>query len=294
VTTSKQDASGNYPPPRRSLLPRPKVPTLARAARVLRRLEWHADVMPELGRVTVLVPDSLRPLLYSRHRVGVLSVADDGVSTIGHVVGSLGLPLTEVGDLRADGSPVTPSWRPTPGSVVTVMERARPQATPTDPPRFILDVHLGTLARRMRLLGIDTVWRNDASDQQLIAEAVAEQRVILTRDRGLLLQRSARDGAYVRGQHVDEQLCDVLDRFRPSLHPWTRCPECNGVLQPVAKSAVVERLQPGTRRTYDAFSRCSSCDRVYWEGAHHARLQQIVERALSVSRRSVDGMKEQR
>ncbi|HVT78942.1 MAG TPA: Mut7-C RNAse domain-containing protein, partial [Acidimicrobiales bacterium] len=173
--------------------------------------------------VTLQIAEPLRPLLYPKRRRTPLELPLDGVSTLGHLLGSVGLPLTEVGQLTADGAVVDPSWLPRPGAVVEVAARRRPQAAAA----FVLDVHLGTLARRMRLLGIDTAWRNNASDDELIAQAEAEQRTLLTRDRGLLLRRAARAGAYVRGNRPDEQLTDVLDRFAPTLSPWTRCLACN-------------------------------------------------------------------
>jgi uncharacterized protein len=237
--------------------------------------------MPDVSEgstLTVVVPGELQPLLYARRRRDRLTVANDRVSTIGHVVGSLGIPLTEIGELLVGGKPVEAAWRPADGVVVELTPRHRPQATPTNPPRFLLDVHLGTLARRMRLLGLDTAWHNDVTDDAIIEQARREQRVILTRDRGLLLRRAARDGAYVRGNRPDDQLADVLGRFVPRLTPWSRCPACNATLVPVAKVDVVEQLQPGTRRNYDTFARCSGCERIYWHGAHHARLQQIVDR----------------
>lgn len=227
--------------------------------------------------LTVAVPASLQPLLYSRRRHDRISIVDDGVSTIGHVIGSLGIPLTEIGAIQVEGADVGPRWRPVPSAVVSLTPRRRPQGAPTYPPRFVLDVHLGTLTRRLRLLGIDSAWRNDMTDDELIGLAHRERRVILTRDRGLLLRRAARDGAYVRGNDPDDQLDDVLDRFAPPLTPWTRCPACNGLLAPVAKADIIERLQPGTQRNYDAFAQCSSCGRAYWDGAHHARLQRIVD-----------------
>lgn len=130
----------------------------------------------------------------------------------------------------------------------------------------------------MRLLGVDTVWRNDFADDELIDLAARESRVILTRDRGLLMRRAVSAGAYVRGNDPDEQLADVLDRFGLPLAPWTRCLNCNGFLEPVEKSTVIERLEPGTRRSYDEFARCTACGQVYWRGAHAGRLDQIVER----------------
>jgi uncharacterized protein with PIN domain len=236
--------------------------------------------------LTIVVPPALRPLLVSRRRADAVTVRDDGVSTIGHLVGSLRIPLTEVEQLLVAGVAVPASWRPGPGVVVELIPRSRPQQAPTDPPRFALDVHLGTLARRLRLLGLDVAWRNDATDDELIRCAREQRRVLLTRDIALLLRRAARVGAYVRGTRPDDQLLDVLDRFEPPLKPWSRCLACNGVLIPVQKEEIADRLPPGTRRTYRSFVHCQGCRHIYWPGAHHAVLQRIVESALLASGRN--------
>jgi uncharacterized protein len=100
--------------------------------------------------------------------------------------------------------------------------------------------------------------------------------VLLTQDRGLLRRRATWSAAYVYGTRPDDQVADVLDRFAPPLSPWTRCTACNGELEPTPKSTVEHLLEPGTRRSYDAFARCRSCGRPYWRGAHAARLQRLV------------------
>ena len=226
--------------------------------------------------VTVRFAEPLRFFLSLRHRGGVATVRPDGTSTLGHVVSSLGPPLTEVGALMLDGRPVTPAYRPLPGDVVDVEPVRRPQPAPTDPPRFVLDVHLGTLARRLRLLGADVAYRNDASDDELAAQASAESRILLTQDRGLLRRGAVRHGAFVRGSRPDDQLRDVLDRFALTPTPFSRCLTCNGRLEPVRKADVAEHLRPGTRRSYDDFSRCRSCGQVFWRGAHAQRLEALV------------------
>lgn len=229
----------------------------------------------------------LRMFLAPRHRGGIVRVTVDGTSTLGHVVESFGVPLTEVGALTlyggarpvGPGRPVAPGCRLAGGESVDVAAVTRPSRL-TDP-RFVLDVHLGTLARRLRLLGLDTDYANDRDDDTLLAVANAGWRVLLTKDRGLLRRRKLWRGAYVRGDDPDDQLRDVLDRFAPPLSPWTRCTACNGWLEPVAKAVVEPLLEPGTRRTYDTFARCTACGRVYWRGAHGGRLAAIVDAARS-------------
>ena len=227
--------------------------------------------------VTVRVAEPLRFLLPVRHRHGEVVVAVDPEATAGHLVESLGVPHTEFGALIVNGRPRSASARLAPGDVVEVLAAPRPQPVPYQ--RFLLDVHLGSLARRMRLLGLDTAYRNDADDDELAEQAAAEGRVLLTQDRGLLRRRAVVAGGYVRGSRVAEQLADVLERFAPELRPWTRCPTCNGDLEPVDKHEVEHLLAPGTRRSYTQFSRCRECARPYWRGAHATHLESIVDTA---------------
>ncbi|WP_137988708.1 Mut7-C RNAse domain-containing protein [Streptomyces vilmorinianum] len=225
-------------------------------------------------------PD-LRLFVSAERRSGRTTVATDGVSTLGHVVESLGVPLTETGRLLVDGQPVKVSHIPAAGETVEVEGVERPQPVPGAPLRFLLDVHLGTLARRLRLLGVDAAYESeDIGDAALAALSAKERRVMLSRDRGLLRRRELWAGAYVYSDRPDDQLRDVLERFAPTLMPWTRCTACNGDLTDADKDSVRERLERGTEKTYDVFARCTECERVYWRGAHHARLEAIVTDAL--------------
>ena len=219
----------------------------------------------------------LRMFLAPRHRGGRVRVGCDGVSSLGHVVESLGVPLTEIGGLAVNGAAVTPGYRLTGGDAAEAGTVGRPQPLPAA--RFILDVHLGTLARRLRLVGVDTAYANDLGDDVLIERANAERRVLLTQDRGLLRRHRLWLGAYVRGARPDDQLRDVLGRFAPALAPWTRCTACNGPRAPARKADVETLLPPGTRRTYQTFARCTACGKVYWRGAHSRRLEDIVASA---------------
>ena len=230
-------------------------------------------------KITVRVADELLMFLPATRREAVSRVPWDGTSTLGHLVESLGVPLPEAGPMTVGGERVEPSARPERGAEVRVEAVPRPQPVPADPPRFLLDVHLGTLARRMRLLGLDTAYHNDMDDPALVVQANAERRVLLTQDRGLLRRRALWFGAYVRGSRPDDQLRDLLGRFAPPLRPWTRCTACNGGLVPVDKGEIESDLEPGTRRGYDVYGRCADCGRLYWRGAHGDHLEEIVREA---------------
>ena len=232
--------------------------------------EIHLSVAPEL-----------RLFIPSERRQGRTALVTDGSSTLGHVIESLGVPLTEAGRLLVDGREVAVSHIPSAGESVDVYGVERPQQVPGAPLRFLLDVHLGTLARRLRLLGVDAAYENeDIGDPALATLSAKERRVLLSRDRGLLRRREIWAGAYIYSDRPDDQLRDVLERFAPALAPWTRCTACNGRLAEADKDSVQDQLQQGTQRSYDVFAQCTACDRVYWRGAHHARLQAIVEEAV--------------
>ncbi|OAH13844.1 Mut7-C RNAse domain-containing protein [Streptomyces jeddahensis] len=233
--------------------------------------EIQVDFAPELG---TFVP--------AGRRGRPTRLVTDGASTLGHVIESAGVPLTEVGGLVVDGREVTVAHIPTAGESVEVRAVERPQQVPGAPLRFLLDVHLGTLARRLRLLGVDAAYDSaDPGDAALATQSAAERRVLLSRDRGLLRRRELWAGAYVYSDRPDDQLRDVLGRFAPELRPWTRCIACNGTLRDARKEEVATLLQGGTQRTYDVFAQCVECDRVYWRGAHHDRLDRIVGSAVA-------------
>jgi uncharacterized protein with PIN domain len=230
--------------------------------------------------IEISVAADLAFLVRPAFRASPVRVACDGVSSLGHVVESIGVPLTEVGALLVNGEVAIPGYRPAGGDQVAVAAVPRPQQL--EAARFVLDVHLGTVARRLRLVGVDAAYRRDADDDELIEQANADRRVLLTQDRGLLRRRALWSGAYVRGSRPDAQFADVLDRFAPALAPWTRCTACNGLLAPARKADVEGLLRPGTRRSYQSFSRCLACGRVYWRGAHAGRLETLIESARRV------------
>jgi uncharacterized protein len=207
--------------------------------------------------------------------------------TVKDVIEAAGIPHTEVDLVVIDGEPVGFSHRPASGdrlAVYPVFEsldlapivRLRPE--PLRDPRFVVDVNLGRLARLLRLLGLDVFYAPELDDEALAHVSATEHRILLTRDRGLLKRRTVTHGLFVREDRPFDQVVSVVRRLdlTARLAPLTRCLRCGGVLTAVDKDAVLHRLQPLTRKHYDAFHRCADCGHLYWPGSHHARLARLV------------------
>ncbi|WKG04621.1 Mut7-C RNAse domain-containing protein [Mycolicibacterium sp. HK-90] len=211
--------------------------------------------------------------------------------TVKDVLEAMGIPHTEVDLILVNGDPAGFGHRPAVGDRIAVYPMfealdigttARLRPVPLRDPRFVIDVNLGRLARLLRVLGFDVWWSSDADDQSLADISVEQQRILLTRDRGLLKRRAITHGLFVHSQQPEEQTLEMLRRLdlRRRVAPFTRCVRCNGQLAAVPKEAVVDRLEPLTRRYYDEFSRCPDCDQIYWSGTHFAKLRSLVDRLL--------------
>lgn len=154
-------------------------------------------------------------------------------------------------------------------------------------PRFVLDVNLGKLAKSLRLLGFDSLYRNDYRDADVVEIAVNEQRIVLTRDRRLLFAKLIVHGYWVRSVHVERQVAEVLRRFKlyGSIRPFMLCPLCNGKLAQVSKEDVLDHLEPKTKLYYEVFHRCNDCGQIYWQGSHIENMRQRFASLLTPSSR---------
>ena len=139
--------------------------------------------------------------------------------------------------------------------------------------RFIADVHLGTLAHYLRLLGFDTAYENNWEDPYIIDTGVSETRIILTRDRGILKTGRVRYGTLIRHKEPGKQLLQVLDRYslRGKIHPYSRCLHCNGTILEIDKESIRKQLLADTAKYYHEFFQCENCKQIYWKGSHFFR-----------------------
>ncbi|MEM4724977.1 MAG: Mut7-C RNAse domain-containing protein, partial [Candidatus Hadarchaeum sp.] len=149
-------------------------------------------------------------------------------------------------------------------------------------PSFVLDTHLGRLASYLRMLGFDTLYRNDYSDDELARISHDEKRILLTRDVGLLKRSVVTYGYFVRNTDPRKHLVEVMERFKLGklVQPFRYCLKCNGLLIPVQKESVLDRLLPDTARYYDEFHLCQGCGQVYWKGSHYRRMQDFIAQVL--------------
>jgi hypothetical protein len=130
------------------------------------------------------------------------------------------------------------------------------------------------------LFGFDTYYKNDYDDKTIVQIAETEKRTVLTRDVNLLKHKSITIGYWLRSQFAEEQLKEVIRRFRlkAKFKPFERCVECNGKIIKIEKSAVLDKLLPKTILYYNDFFQCICCKRIYWRGSHYEQMQQYIER----------------
>jgi uncharacterized protein with PIN domain len=151
--------------------------------------------------------------------------------------------------------------------------------TPLRNPKFILDVHLGKLAKYLRMLGFDTLYETDYTDFHIVDIATAQNRTILTRDVSILKIKSVTHGYWIRSQNPFKQLVEVIRRFdlTMTIKPFSRCTSCNGSMEKVTKESVMDRLEPKTKQYYEEFYQCESCKKVYWKGSHYENMKKFIE-----------------
>jgi len=211
-----------------------------------------------------------------------------GVTSAKDAIEAVGVPHPEVDVIVVNGEAEDFTYRLHAGDDVSVYPAFRSidiggvRRCGTDPPqpvRFALDIHLGKLAARLRLIGFDTVVIADDAD--IATLGAREGRIVLTRDIGLLKRSVVRHGHWVRHTDPESQLVEVLRRFdlATQMEPFVRCVRCNALLVAVDADAVADRLPPRTRETFRQFRRCPGCDRAYWQGSHYDRLVRMIERA---------------
>ncbi len=215
----------------------------------------------------------------------------DWRASIKDMVESLGVPHSEIEVLLVDGMTVDFEYIVQPDAEIdvygTLADAPVVPLTPLRPPltgkpRFVLDTHLGRLASYLRMIGFDTLYRNDYPDDELALISSSEQRVLLTRDIGLLKRSLVVYGRFMRATDPRQQIVEVVRHYHLTEHivPLQRCLKCNGLLTRVEKTAIEHRLTATTAQTYDVFHQCGNCGQIYWKGSHYTQMQEFMNRVI--------------
>ncbi|MET0963801.1 MAG: Mut7-C RNAse domain-containing protein [Noviherbaspirillum sp.] len=224
--------------------------------------------------------DELNDFLPARRRFQPLEVSCARAASTKHMVEALGVPHTEVGMVLVNGANAGMARPVAQGDLVDVF----PGATePSGPALFVADAHLGGLARLLCMAGFDTLYDNNFNDAEIAAISASQGRIVLTRDRDLLIRKEILYGCYVRALKAEEQLRQVLLRYRLALQarPFSLCLHCNVALCTVDRSEVEGGLPAQVRALHHEFSRCECCGRVYWKGSHWRRMDALLRRLLA-------------
>ena len=210
-------------------------------------------------------------------------------ATVKDIIESLGVPHAEVDLILVNGKSVDFSFQLTEGDQVSIypvfelfdispLYKLRPE--PLRKIRFILDVHLGKLARYLRLLGFDTRYDTQYPDNEIIAISKKENRIILTRDIGLLKNKQVTHGYWLRETDPKKQVREIIKKFDliKKCKPFTRCLECNGEITSIDQSTIDRTTIPvRVKEIQSDFYQCVSCQRTYWQGTHYKKLMGLVE-----------------
>jgi len=202
-------------------------------------------------------------------------------ATTKHMIEALGVPHTEVELILVNGESADFNRILQDGDRVAVYPKF--EALDVTPllrvTRFVADSHLGGLAHMLRMMGFDTLYDNHFQDDEIVAIAEQDGRIVLTRDRELLKRRSITHGCYVHALKSEPQLREIVERLdlARSAKPFTLCLHCNAPLHSIDKASVFDRLPPKVQANYGRFSACDSCHRVFWEGSHWRNMRRVLD-----------------
>jgi uncharacterized protein with PIN domain len=223
-----------------------------------------------------LFHDRLNYFLARDRREHQIAVDFKGRQSVKHLAESLGVPHPEIGRIQVKGRDAALGTITQDGDRVEVYPIENGCFVE---PRFLLDCHLGRLTAHLRMLGFDCLYQNDFDDSNMAEIVHQGGRILLTRDRRLLMRKVVLHGYCLRSLDSLGQLTEVIQRFElvNKIQPFHRCLRCNHPLEPVGKDAVLDRLEPLTKQYFNEFHICPACGQIYWKGSHYERMQKLIE-----------------
>jgi uncharacterized protein with PIN domain/sulfur carrier protein ThiS len=232
------------------------------------------------------LPEEKRKRRFVHHYIDRTSVKD--------LIESLGVPHTEVDLIIVNGKSVEFDYLINDGDDISVypvfesldisdVQHLRPK--PLRKPKFICDVHLGKLARYLRMMGFDVYYKNDLSDEEIVKTSLVERRAILTKDKGILKRNEVTHRYFVKNTNVEEQVKEVIKRFdlHKEIKEFTRCLDCNTELIKIAKEKIAGNIPLKVNQFQEEFFKCPGCEKLYWKGIHHQKMLSFVQKIKTMN-----------
>jgi uncharacterized protein with PIN domain len=209
-------------------------------------------------------------------------------ASVKDMIEAIGVPHNEIDLILVNGKSVNFKYIINDGDDVSVypvfesldisdVQHLRPK--PLREPRFVVDEHLGKLAKYLRMLGFDVYYKNHYNRDELVEVSLKERRTILTKDKGILKRSEVTHGYFVRNVDVVNQTKEIIKRFdlQKAINEFTRCLECNGLLGPEKKEIIIDQIPPKVAEWQDTFFKCSTCNKIYWQGTHHQKMNSFIQ-----------------
>lgn len=216
-------------------------------------------------------------------------------TTVKDLIESFNVPHTEVDVILVNGKSVNFSYLIDNGDVIKVYppesklqlkNLKRLYKQPKWQPKFICDVHLGSLAKNLRKLGLDVLYNNSFSDDEILGISNCERRVILTKDVGLLKRKDATLGYFVRNNDPEKQTLEILKIYpvKKYINPFSRCLECGNKLKRISREKVKSKLPDHCFELKMKFYYCPDCNKIYWQGSHFERMTGQINKFLKAAK----------
>jgi len=221
-----------------------------------------------------------------------------GIRSVKDLIESFSVPHVEVDLILVNGDSVGFEHIVGDGDRVSVYPRfcsvdidgaAKIQRSEQGESRFVLDVHLGTLARYLRIMGFDADYDSRRDDPEIARIAYEEDRILLTRDRRLLMRSSVERGRIIRNKYPILQAAEVIERFGlcGKIRPFTRCIQCNGIIESLHIDSeeyreIEGQIPPGVKSWCSEYQRCRGCGKIYWRGSHYDNMAKLTDRITEV------------
>jgi uncharacterized protein len=242
-------------------------------------------------QVTVRAYEELNDFLPIHHQKKDFVIEIEPKTPVHALIEMLHIPLSQVDLILVNSQSVGVDHCLSPGdrlSIYPVFETfdistvARLPQTPLRKLKFVCDVHLGKLSKFLRMLGIDAHYDKDITPPELIQLSLLQNRIILTKNRGLLKNRFITRRYRVRSEDSNQQLAEVLSYFdlKGKFALMSRCLKCNHLVSPVSKDCIRGRVPDAVWNLHETFAICEGCGRIYWMGSHYASMLERISRIL--------------